>query len=183
MKKMALIILLSCVFFVSNSSLAYSADYITLKLTGIDGESMIQDHEDEIDILAWSWAISNDSQNNDGGGDSAGKAIVSPLIVTKYIDKASPLLALKVLTGEIIEEAILFVIKAGETPFEYLKITMTNVGIVNFSNGGSSGEDRLTESVTIVFSKVCYEYTPQKEDGTPDATIQICWDIVADVPF
>jgi len=178
MKKMALIILLSCVFFVSNSSLAYSAVDIFLKMTGIDGESMIQDHEGEIDILAWSWAISNEVQNG-----SAGRAIVSPLIVTKYIDKASPLLALKVLTGEIIEEAILVVLKAGEDPLEYLKITMTNVWIVNLSNGGSGGEDRLIESVTIAFSKVCYEYTPQKEDGSGGDPIEICWDIAADVPF
>ena len=176
MKKLALIILLSCVFFASNSSLAHSASNIILQISGIDGESLIEGHEDEIDILTWSWGISNSSQNIVGSGRNAGRAIVKPLVVTKYIDKASPDLALKVLTGEFIAEATLFVRKAGEFPLDYLKITMSNVEIANFSTGGSGGEDRLTESISMIFSKVCYEYIPQEFSGEAGAAIEACWD-------
>ena len=155
MKKIALIILLSSIFFASNSSLAHSASNIILKISGIDGESLIEGHEDEIDILTWSWGISNSSQNIVGSGRGANHASVKPLVVTKYIDKASPDLALMVLTGEFIAKATLVVRKAGESPLDYLKITMSNVEIANFSTGGSGGEDRLTESISMVFSKVC----------------------------
>ena len=183
MKKIALIILLSCIFFASNSSLAHSASNIILKISGIDGESLIEGHEDEIDILTWSWEISKSSQNivDSGRGDS--QAAVKPLVVTKYIDKASPDLALKVLTGEFISEATLVVRRAGESPLDYLKITMSNVEIANFSTGGSGGEDRLTESISMVFSKVCYEYTPQEFSYEGGAAIETCWDMTMNTEF
>ena len=37
------------------------------------------------------------------------------------------------------------------------------------STGGSGGEDRLTENVTLNFAEFKVEYTPQRADGTGDA--------------
>jgi type VI secretion system secreted protein Hcp len=147
------------------------ADYgvvVLLNLTGIQGESVIQDHEGEIDVLAWSWEISNQ------GGGGVGKAIVGPLTVTKFVDKASPLLILATLKGSIFSEAIIVARKTGKDALDYLKITMSGVRVTNVSNGGVSGENNLTESVTLVFSKVCYEYISQKER---------CWDIKKNTKF
>ena len=146
---------------------AYSTFEVLLNIAGIQGESVIQDHEGEIDVLAWSWEVSNQ-----GGG--VGKAIVGPLTVTKYVDKASPLLILATLKGSIFSEAILIVRKTGKDALDYLKITMSGVRVTNVSNGGESGENSLTESVTLVFSKVCYEYISQKER---------CWDIKKNIKF
>jgi type VI secretion system secreted protein Hcp len=160
---------------------AYSAVDVLLKLDDIQGESVIQDHEDEIDVLAWSWEISNQSDVALGGGRGAGKTIVGPLTVTKYIDKASPRLIREALKGSIFSEAILVVRKAGKYALDYLKITMSDVKVTNVSNSGVSGDDRPTESVTLVFSKVRYEYTPEKEDGHGDAAIGISWDIEKNV--
>ena len=183
MKKIALIILLSCIFFASNSSLAHSASEIILKISGIDGESFIEGHENGIDILAWSWGIINNTENMGDSSSVSDQTTVKPLVVTKYIDKASPDLALKVLTGEFIDEAILVVRKTGESPLDYLKITMSNVEIVNFSTGGSGGEDRLTESISMIFSKVCYEYTPQEFSGEGGAAIEVCRDNTMNTKF
>ncbi len=49
---------------------------------------------------------------------------------------------------------MLVVRKAGEKPVEYIKIKMEEVLITSISTGGSGGEDRLTENVTLNFSKV-----------------------------
>jgi type VI secretion system secreted protein Hcp len=58
--------------------------------------------------------------------------------------------------------------KAGGTPIEYIKIELTEVLITAVSSGGSGGEDRLTENVTLNFAKFKYEYFPQNEKGTAD---------------
>jgi type VI secretion system secreted protein Hcp len=41
---------------------------------------------------------------------------------------------------------------------EFLKITMSEVLVTSLSTGGSGGEDRLTQNVTLNFAKVKVEY-------------------------
>jgi len=43
--------------------------------------------------------------------------------------------------------------------------------------GGSGGEDKLTENITINFAEVEYAYTPQKDDGTGDTALEYGWNI------
>jgi type VI secretion system secreted protein Hcp len=56
---------------------------------------------------------------------------------------------------------------------------MEEVMVTSVSTGGSGGEDRLTENVTLNFAKVKYEYTPQKADGSGDATVEFAFDVAA----
>ena len=60
--------------------------------------------------------------------------------------------------GKHIKKAMLTVRKAGEKPLEYLKIEMEDLLVSHVSTGGSHGEDRLTENVTLNFAKVKTEY-------------------------
>ena len=183
MKKISIIILLSCICFFSNSSLAYSEVNVLLHITGIPGESKEAGYENWIDILSFSWQVSNPDVGNTTPGTGTGAAIVRPLIVTKYIDKASPSLTLNVLTGQHIDEAILIAMAPGIDQIPYLKITMSNVRVANVSPGGGYGDLRVAESVALTFSRVCYSYTPQKEDGSAGAEIVKCYDIEKNVPI
>jgi type VI secretion system secreted protein Hcp len=45
---------------------------------------------------------------------------------------------------------------------------MEDVIVTSVSTGGSGGEDRLTENVSLNFSKYKVAYRPQKQDGSPD---------------
>ncbi len=152
-----------------------------LKIDDIKGESRDDKHPNEIDVLAWSWGVSNSGSAHVGGGAGAGKAHVQDLSITKYIDKSSTDLLLSSCNGKHHKTATLVVRKAGEKPLEYLKITMSDVLVTSVSTGGSGGEDRLTENVTLNFAKVKIEYTPQKADGSGDATQTVGWDIAANV--
>ena len=71
--------------------------------------------------------------------------------------------------------------KAGEKPVEYLKIKMDVVFISSISTGGLGGEDRLTENVTLNFSKVSLNYIPQDDKGAPGTAIPMTWDIATNV--
>jgi type VI secretion system secreted protein Hcp len=147
---------------------------------GIDGESIVgkggsPTHEGEIDVLSWSWGITQTGSAHVGSGGGAGTADVHDLTITKYVDKASPLLAKFCFLGTVIKpNAILTCIKvAGGTDpskpnkVEFIKITMGGtVMISSFSPGGSGSDERFTETITLHFSEVTYEYTTQGPDNT-----------------
>ncbi len=148
-----------------------------LKLTDIDGESKIADHEDEIDVIGWSWGASMPATLHSGGGGGAGKVDIQDINITKYVDKSSHNLLKAVALGRHIPEATLIVRKAGEAPLDFLKLTLTDCLISSLATGGSPQEDRLTENITIAFVKFLYEYTPQKEDGSGDSVLPFNFNI------
>ena len=140
-----------------------------IKIGPIKGESRDDKHKEEIDVLAWSWGMSNSGTTHMGSGGGAGKVNVQDLSFTKYIDKASPDLMLSCCNGKHFDKAVLVVRKAGEKAVEYLTITMEEVLISAVSTGGSGGEDRLTENVTLNFAKVKVKYVEQTEKGAEGA--------------
>jgi type VI secretion system secreted protein Hcp len=152
-----------------------------IKIGDLKGEAKDKAHGGEIDVLAWSWGASNSGNAHMGGGQGAGKVNVQDLSFTKYIDKSSPDLFLFVCNGKHIPEAKLVIRKAGETPLEYLSITMNDLIVTSVSTGGSGSEDRLTENVTLNFAKVKVNYVEQTEKGAAGAKPQMGWDIAANV--
>lgn len=136
-----------------------------LLLDKIEGESRDSAHGKEIDILAWSWGASNSGSAHVGGGAGAGKANFQDISLTKYVDKSSPTLFDHVAKGTHIDSAKLTVRKAGGTPLEYIIITMTECMITSISTGGSGGEDRLTENISINFAEVELDYQMQDAKG------------------
>jgi type VI secretion system secreted protein Hcp len=149
-----------------------------LKIEGIEGESADKAHAKSIDVLAWSWGMSNSGTAHTGGGSGAGKVSVQDLSLTKYMDKATTPLMLHASNGKHIPNAVLTVRKAGgDNPLEYVKITMEQVLVTALSTGGSGGEDRLTENVTLNFAKVKVEYNPQVKSGSGSGVATYSWDI------
>ena len=148
-----------------------------LRIDGIQGESKISGHEDEIDILSWSWGMSQSGTTHVGGGGGAGKVNINDITFTKYVDKATTKLMRTCCNGEHIKEAVLTVRKAGKDPIDYIKITFSQILVASLETGGTGEQDRLTENVNFNFGKVKIGYTPQKEDGTADAEIEMNWNI------
>lgn len=136
-----------------------------LKIPTIPGESKDDKHKDSIDILAWSWGMSQSGTTHMGGGGGAGKVSVQDLSFTKYIDKSSTELQLACCKGTHLDNALLTMRKAGDNPLEYLKIKMTDVIITSYSTGGSGGEEMLTENVSLNFAKVEVSYQEQDQKG------------------
>jgi type VI secretion system secreted protein Hcp len=150
-----------------------------MKLDGIPGESKDKVHTKEIDVLAWSWGMSNSGSAHVGGGVGCGKVNVQDLSFTKYVDSSSPKLMLNCCNGQHIPTALLTVRKAGGNAVEYIKIKLETVLISALTSGGAGNEDRLVENVTLNFAKVGVDYTPQKDDGSAGTAIPFAWDIAA----
>lgn len=154
-----------------------------IQIGDLKGESGDKVHKGKTDVLAWSWGLSNSGSAHVGGGAGAGKVNVQDISFTKYVDKTSPDLMLAAATGKHFPDALLIVRKAGEKPLEYIKVQLAEVLISSVSTGGSGGEDRLTENVTLNFSKCKFIYTPQKQDGSGDAAVTMGWNILGNTKW
>ena len=138
-----------------------------LKIGNVKGESGATKHKDEIEVLSWSWGASNPT-NISGSGMSAGKVSMSDLSFTKKVDKSSPKLLELCVTGKHVDDATLYCSKqtGGKTPDDFLTIKLKEVYVSSFHVGGSEGEDVGTESLSITYGQIDYDYKEQKPDGT-----------------
>lgn len=152
---------------------------VFLKIGDIKGESTDAKHKDEIDVLAWSWGMSNPAAPT-GGGGGAGKVSVQGISIAKFCDAATAPLIMACCSGKPYKEAMLTVRKAGKTPFEYLKISMKDVLITSQSTS-SEGGSRPTENITLNFAEFKLDYTSQKADGSAGATYTAGWNIAKNV--
>ena len=145
----------------------------------IKGESQdkTQGPKGDIDVLAWSWGMSQSGTMHMGSGGGSGVVNVQDLSFTKYIDKATPALMTHCCHGTHIDKIVLLVRKAGGKQNKYVEMTMTECIITSVSTGGSGGEDRLTESITINFAKVKYEYFMQDTKGETKSGGELNYDI------
>jgi type VI secretion system secreted protein Hcp len=151
---------------------------IFAKIGDIKGESVDDKHKNEIDVLSWSWGVTQSGSMGHGGGGGEGKAHFNDFNFTHNVDKASPVLLKACATGEHIKEATITVRKAGKGQQEFLIIKMDGVLVTAVTEDGSEEGDRL-ETVSLAFAKVDLEYRPQKSDGSLDAGIHFKYDIKA----
>jgi type VI secretion system secreted protein Hcp len=151
---------------------------IFMKLDDVKGESVDASHKDEIEVLSWGWSMSQSGTSHSGTGAGSGKISVRDLSITKYVDKASPVLVKFCCSGKHFQSAQLTVRKAGGAkPVEYINIKLKDGLISSISHGGTPADDRSTETVTLNFASFTYEYVPQAKDGTPGASIPASWNI------
>jgi type VI secretion system secreted protein Hcp len=154
------------------------ASDIFAKLGDIKGESIDDKHKDEIEVLSYSWGVSNAGSMGYGTGGGEGKAAFHDLSFTHKIDKASPILMQSCATGVHLKEATITHRKAGKGQQEFLVIKMNDVIVTSVTHGGNGG-DGSSENVSLAFAKVNVEYKPQKADGSLDAGIHFKYDLKA----
>ena len=150
---------------------------IFAKLGDIKGESTDSKHKDEIEVLSFSWGISNPASHGASGGAGAGKATFQDLSIVHKIDKATPSLFAACATGEHLKDATITHRKAGKGQQEYLVVRMDDVLVTSVSTSVGVESDATAESVALAFAKVDLEYKPQKADGSLDAGIHFKYDI------
>jgi type VI secretion system secreted protein Hcp len=151
-------------------------DYF-LKIKGIDGESQDDKHKNEIDILSWSWGESQAGTHASGGGGGAGKVQMNDFSFVMKVNKASPKLLEACAIGAHIPEVLLTCRKAGGGQQEFLTIKLSDTLVSSFQTGGSAGSQFETDSISLNFAKIHYEYKPQKKDGTLDGAIATGYDL------
>lgn len=157
-----------------------AVDYF-LKVDGIEGESNDKGHKGEIDIESWSWGLSNPGSASHGGGGGAGKASFQDFSFTTQVSKASPKLFLASASGQHIRQAILTARKSGGDQLEFYKVTMSDLLVSSYQQGGAAGDELPTDQVSLNFSKIEVWYREQDASGKPGDITTAGWDLAKNV--
>src|SRR5512144_627235 len=126
---------------------------IFAKLGDIKGESLDSKHKDEVEVLSYSWGVSNAGSMGYGSGGGEGKATFHDLSFVHMVDKASPVLMQACATGVHYKEAMITHRKAGKGQQEYLIFKMNDVIVTGVTSGGD-GDAGPSENVSLAFAKV-----------------------------
>ena len=148
-----------------------------LKIDGIQGESNDAKHANEIDVDAFSWGETNVVSHAAGGGGGAGKVAMQDFHFTKRLDKASPVLFLACASGKHFPKAVLSARKAGEGQQDYLVITLSDVVVSGYQVGGAESGEAGIDQTSLAFSRIVFEYRPQKPDGSLAPPVKAGWDL------
>jgi len=140
-----------------------------IKIDDLVGDSIDDAHKKEIEVLSWSWGMSQLGSTHSGTGSGSGKVSVQDLSFVKRIDSSTPNLIQMCCSGAHFNKGVLTLRKAGgKSPVEYLKITLEKMIVSNYSTGGSGeGGEVIHENITLNFAQFKVEYTPQDDKGKP----------------
>jgi type VI secretion system secreted protein Hcp len=130
-----------------------------LEIDGIEGESTKPGHVGEIDIESFSWSV---KKTNAAAGPT-----LSEFVIAKKVDKSSPKLFEACAQGQPIPTVTLTCRKAGTTQPQYYTVTFEECLVSSYQSGGSSGDDRPTESISFNYTKITFTYQPQDANGVP----------------
>ena len=147
---------------------------IFAKIGDIQGESLDSKHKGEIEVLSFSWGLTNPGGGASGGG-AAGKASFKDFSIVHSIDKASPSLMGACATGARLKEATITQRKPGSGQQDFLIVTMSDVIVTGVADGG--GGNPPSETVNLAFAKIDVEYMPVKADGSLDTPIHFKYDL------
>ena len=151
------------------------ADFL-LKIGDLDGESIDDTYKGHIEIQSWSWGVSNSGSMGIGTGGGTGKSHHGDFHFTMWMNKCTPDLVKKCSNGQHYDTATLICRRTGgDAKVEYLKVKFSHVLISSYQTGGSSGIPM--DSVSLNFTKIEVEYTPQDEKGKKMGSVKMSHDV------
>lgn len=136
-----------------------------LDIPGIPGESQDAKHKGEIDVLSYTHTFAP------GEKVKGTRSNCSLVQVVKFVDRATPPLVLRAVTGQSIPTMTLTLRQAGEKAVEFYTVTMQDVTVVSSQVNETSGDDRPRESVSFNMGSATVEYRPVNPDGSPGAAV------------
>ncbi len=156
---------------------AQAAPDIFMRVEGIPGDATDAQHRDEIVVASYSFNIAQSASPSRGGGASAGRATVTPFVVTKPVDSASPRLAIASLRGQVLPRVDITVRRPGQARDEYLRFTLTDVVVSGFAQEAPSENAAPVETVQLSYGTIVMEYVPQRSGGAAGAPVRMGWDV------
>jgi type VI protein secretion system component Hcp len=129
-----------------------TTSYTASAAVNIDGSL---DGIGEFQVLAVSWGVSQNAGSTSASGRSRSRATAQDVSLTKFTDGTSVGIVEAIFVGRSIARASVTVSPTGELG-DSITFDLENVMVSSYSGGGSGGEDRLTENVTLAYETLTY---------------------------
>ena len=154
-----------------------------LKLDGVRGGSKDYSHEGWADVISWGWGmVSNRNSAHVSDNDMTS---FREITITKPIGADSAAIMLLYAKGKSIQCAdlnIIPVVAKREVKQKYLSLRMEDVLVKSIVVGGGSGENFFNEKITLLFSKIKFQYNSpalSSPQGATESSVDysFAWDI------
>jgi len=152
-----------------------------LKIDGIAGESTDDKHKDWIEVISYSFGVSQMASVADRSATTSAagsRADFQDLSIVKTFDKASPKIFLACANGQHFKEVTLELCRAGGDKQKYWDCKLSDVIVTSVGTGGGGGGEP-TETVDFNFGKMEQTYTQIGRDGSPAGNVGMNWDLTA----
>jgi type VI secretion system secreted protein Hcp len=149
-----------------------------LKLDGIAGSSTDDRHRGELDVTAWSFAVTNNPAGPAGTGSSSGRPVFDRLHVTAPLSAASPPLFAACASGRHLRTAVLTGVRADASRLEFLTYSLEDVLVAGVEHGDTA-EGAPSDRFALSFGRIRISYRPQQPDGSAGTAVAAGWDVVA----
>lgn len=150
---------------------------IFMKCPEWQGESKVEGFTDHIELNSFQFGVGRAISAARGTSTREGNIVsVSEITVTKVSDRSSIKLFEEALHGPLSRKVEIKFVRQGQgnKPVAYIEMKLEGCGISGFSM--SSGGDRPTESITLNFDKIEYNYNPVADDLSGSPT-KYSWDL------
>jgi len=158
---------------------AYATIDMFMNMDPIKGESTVSGHEDEIDVLSYSFDVIKQKSSVGPAPPSLG-ATTFAFSFTHFLDAATPQLYTHAAEGRSIQEATFELCQpaSGNKSLCYMEYKFLNpVVFPSVMTEGSLTDVRPIEKVTLLFCEVEWKYTPFDNKGEPKSPIQGRFDL------
>jgi type VI secretion system secreted protein Hcp len=152
-----------------------------LKIDGVPGESTDKKHKDWIEILSYSFGVSQMSagSRSTAGAASSQRADFQDFSIMKSVDKATNKILDSAAKGAHIKTVTLELCRATGDKNKYFELTLGDVIISSASMSGASGADLPSESVTFNFGTIKSTYTVlDHATGASKGNVPFGWSLV-----
>jgi type VI secretion system secreted protein Hcp len=154
-----------------------------LKIEGIEGESTDDAHKNWIEVLSFSWGVTQvaSAAASTAGSLSSQRANFSDFSIVKALDKGTPKLMVACASGEHLRSVTMEICRAGGDKQKYMEYKMTDVIVTSVRPGGSGhGETLPLEEISFNYGKIELNYIKTKvEGGGAAGNVPGGWDLKA----
>jgi type VI secretion system secreted protein Hcp len=153
------------------------ASDVFLKLDGIEGDSIDADYPKQIQVDAYSLGTTGANVSSASARGASKPPALHSLEIRAHVSGASAKMFKAAATGQPIKKAVLTMRKSGGGQEPFYVLTLSDVHITRFNNGGKSGESDLPlDEFELDFGKIEIEYRPQDAKGNLGAPVKIAVD-------
>jgi len=174
----------------TTAPMAAAVDDLFLRLEGVQGESQDAAHRGEIEILSYTQAMTGPYARGvpvGTPGAASGKITCGPVTITKFVDRASPVLMLMTANAKHVTRAVITFRRPGQPPAEYYKVTLDEVIVTDVEQTNTRvsvpnpAPPRAIEKVSMLAQRYTWEYLMQGPDGKP-GRVPTTWDCARNAP-
>jgi type VI secretion system secreted protein Hcp len=158
-------------------------DSIILDLgNDIKGQCLLEGYADKIELISFGHSVAMQVTNDVSNSErTSGKPSVGEFNVAKFVDVATPTLNEYCCKGKSIPTATIIVGRNAAASdgkiMPFITYTLSNVVLSSVSVSGGGGKP--VESMSLNFTKIKWEMTTQKDDGSKEGTAASTWDMAA----